>query len=126
MRFAKAVGFDSASQMQKVIRDGLIAGSAVLGYSERVRQFSENAARKGGRPADVLAEFVEGNVLALPVEVTLEPWRVAWGSACIGLTCEGISGYFCNSIRMVVPFPPNVQVPGSRAWTSPAATKGRA
>jgi DNA-binding MurR/RpiR family transcriptional regulator len=66
VRFAKAIGFDSASQMQKVIRDGLIAGSTVLGYSERVRQFSEGAtARKGGRPADVLAEFVEGNVLAM-------------------------------------------------------------
>lgn len=64
VRFAKAIGFDSASQMQKVIRDGLIAGSAVLGYSERVRQFSENA-RSGGGPAEVLAEFVEGNVLAL-------------------------------------------------------------
>jgi len=64
VRFAKAIGFESASQMQKVIRDGLIAGSAVLGYSERVRQFSENA-RSGGGPADVLAEFVEGNVLAL-------------------------------------------------------------
>jgi hypothetical protein len=36
VRFAKAIGFESASQMQKVIRDGLIAGSAVLGYSERV------------------------------------------------------------------------------------------
>jgi DNA-binding MurR/RpiR family transcriptional regulator len=66
VRFAKAIGFESASQMQKVIRDGLIAGSAVLGYSERVRQFSENAqARSGDRPADVLSEFVEGNVLAL-------------------------------------------------------------
>jgi DNA-binding MurR/RpiR family transcriptional regulator len=66
VRFAKAIGFDSASQMQKVIRDGLIAGSAVLGYSERVRQFSENTqARNGDRPADVLSEFVEGNVLAL-------------------------------------------------------------
>ncbi|MGH6951525.1 MAG: MurR/RpiR family transcriptional regulator [Vitreimonas sp.] len=64
VRFAKAIGFDSASQMQKVIRDGLIAGSAVLGYSERVRQFGENT-RRGGGPADVLAEFVEGNVLAL-------------------------------------------------------------
>lgn len=66
VRFAKAIGFESASQMQKVIRDGLIAGSAVLGYSERVRQFSETAhSREGGRPADVLSEFVEGNVLAL-------------------------------------------------------------
>jgi DNA-binding MurR/RpiR family transcriptional regulator len=66
VRFAKAIGFESASQMQKVIRDGLIAGSSVLGYSERVRQFSEDAeSRKGGRPADVLSEFVDGNVLAL-------------------------------------------------------------
>lgn len=66
VRFAKAIGFESASQMQKVIRDGLIAGSTVLGYSERVRQFSENTqARNGDRPADVLSEFVEGNVLAL-------------------------------------------------------------
>ena len=64
VRFAKAIGFDSASQMQKVIRDGLIAGGTVLGYSERVRQFSENI-RGGGGPGDVLAEFVEGNVLAL-------------------------------------------------------------
>jgi DNA-binding MurR/RpiR family transcriptional regulator len=66
VRFAKAIGFESASQMQKVMRDGLIAGSAVLGYSERVRQFGEvTHGRDGGRPADVLAEFVEGNVLAL-------------------------------------------------------------
>lgn len=66
VRFAKAIGFESASQMQKVMRDGLIAGSAVLGYSERVRQFSESAhSRDSGRPGDVLAEFVEGNVLAL-------------------------------------------------------------
>lgn len=66
VRFAKAIGFESASQMQKVIRDGLIAGSTVLGYSERVRQFSEGgASRSGGRPADVLSEFVEGNVLAM-------------------------------------------------------------
>lgn len=64
VRFAKAIGFESASQMQKVMRDGLIAGSTVLGYSERVRQFSENARDSAG-PADVLAEFVEGNVLAM-------------------------------------------------------------
>lgn len=67
VRFAKAIGFESASQMQKVIRDGLIAGSAVLGYSERVRQFAENAQARstGGKPSEVLDEFVEGNVLAL-------------------------------------------------------------
>jgi DNA-binding MurR/RpiR family transcriptional regulator len=66
VRFAKAIGFESASQMQKVIRDGLIAGSSVLGYSERVRQFTEGAhTRESGKPGEVLSEFVEGNVLAL-------------------------------------------------------------
>jgi DNA-binding MurR/RpiR family transcriptional regulator len=66
VRFAKAIGFESASQMQKVIRDSLIAGSAVLGYSERVRQFTEGAHSRGaGGPAEVLSEFIEGNVLAL-------------------------------------------------------------
>jgi DNA-binding MurR/RpiR family transcriptional regulator len=66
VRFAKAVGFESASQMQKVIRDGLIAGNAVLGYGERVRQFSEGVdSREAGSPGALLAEFIEGNVLAL-------------------------------------------------------------
>ena len=66
VRFAKAFGFESASQMQRLFRDGLLAGSAALGYGERVRQFSESAhAATAAGPADVLAEFVEGNVLAL-------------------------------------------------------------
>jgi glucose/mannose transport system permease protein len=50
-----------------------------------------------------LDEIREGHMLALPREVTLEPWRQAWGSACIGLTCAGLKGYFANSIAMVVP-----------------------
>jgi glucose/mannose transport system permease protein len=50
-----------------------------------------------------LDEIRQGNMLALPVEWTLEPWLKAWGSACVGLTCEGIHGYFWNSIKMVVP-----------------------
>jgi DNA-binding MurR/RpiR family transcriptional regulator len=66
VRFAKAVGFESASQMQKVLRDGLIAGNAVLGYGERVRQFSELVdSREAGGPAALLEEFIEGAVLAL-------------------------------------------------------------
>lgn len=50
-----------------------------------------------------LDEIREGNMLALPREVTFEPWRQAWGSACIGLTCAGLKGYFVNSVAMVVP-----------------------
>ncbi len=50
-----------------------------------------------------LDEIRQGNMLALPLQWTIEPWLKAWGSACIGLTCEGINGYFWNSIKMVVP-----------------------
>jgi len=50
-----------------------------------------------------LDEVHEGHMLALPEYFTTEAWSSAWGTACIGLTCEGISGYFLNSIKMVVP-----------------------
>ena len=50
-----------------------------------------------------LDEIRSGNILALPGQPTVEPWIKAWGSACIGVTCEGIKGYFWNSIKMVVP-----------------------
>lgn len=50
-----------------------------------------------------LDEIREGDMLALPAKPTIEPWLNAWGSACVGLTCEGLKGYFVNSIRMVVP-----------------------
>ncbi|WP_110601618.1 carbohydrate ABC transporter permease [Salinicola lusitanus] len=50
-----------------------------------------------------LEEIHQGNMLALPGEWTLDPWREAWGSACIGLECNGVHGYFFNSIKIVVP-----------------------
>lgn len=66
VRFAKSFGFDGASQMQRLFRDGLLSGSASLGYGERVRQFSRSVEGKAvGAPEQVLAEFVEGTVMAL-------------------------------------------------------------
>lgn len=50
-----------------------------------------------------LDEIREGNMMALPLAPTIEPWLKAWGTACVGLTCAGIRGYFVNSILMVVP-----------------------
>jgi len=50
-----------------------------------------------------LSEIRLGNMLSLPQAFTVQPWIDAWGEACIGLTCKGISGYFKNSILMVVP-----------------------
>lgn len=65
VRFAKSFGFDGATQMQRLFRDGLLSTSAALGYSERVRQLDETTSAEGAKPADLLAEFVEGNQLAL-------------------------------------------------------------
>ena len=64
VRFAKTFGYPGASQMQRLFRDGLLSGATALGYGERVRNFNEAINRRddGGQ---VLAEFVEGNVLAL-------------------------------------------------------------
>ncbi|RDE08892.1 carbohydrate ABC transporter permease [Pelagibacterium lacus] len=50
-----------------------------------------------------LAEIRSGNMLALPQNPSLDAWGKAWGSACIGVTCAGIKGYFWNSIQLVVP-----------------------
>lgn len=50
-----------------------------------------------------LDEVRAGNLLLLPPNPTLEPWVSAWSTTCVGLTCEGLKGYFLNSILMTVP-----------------------
>jgi len=50
-----------------------------------------------------LDEIRNGNMMALPLAPTVEAWLKAWGTACVGLTCAGIKGYFLNSVLMVVP-----------------------
>ena len=50
-----------------------------------------------------LDEVRDGNMLSPPIRFTVEPWRAAWGTACVGVSCEGIAGFFWNSIKMVVP-----------------------
>jgi DNA-binding MurR/RpiR family transcriptional regulator len=65
VRFAKSFGFEGASQMQRLFRDGLLSNNMALGYSERVRQLNETTSAATAKPADLLAEFVEGNILAL-------------------------------------------------------------
>lgn len=44
-----------------------------------------------------------GNIFALPMQFTLEPWMTAWSSACTGIACEGIRGGFMNSVAIAVP-----------------------
>jgi glucose/mannose transport system permease protein len=50
-----------------------------------------------------MGDIRSGNLISLPRELTLEAWAKAWGSACIGVNCVGLRGYFLNSVRMVVP-----------------------
>ena len=50
-----------------------------------------------------LEEIRTGNMLALPQDPSFDAWAKAWGTACVGVNCTGISGYFWNSIKMVVP-----------------------
>ena len=50
-----------------------------------------------------MEEIRLGNLLALPTHFTLQPWSVAWQSACTGLDCNGIRVGFWNSVRIVVP-----------------------
>lgn len=84
IRFAKTFGFSGASQMQRLFRDGLVSGNAALNYGERVRSFAQSmAANPATNPAELLGEFVRGNVLALQ---TLEqPATVEQADAAIRL-----------------------------------------
>jgi glucose/mannose transport system permease protein len=50
-----------------------------------------------------MEEIRLGNLFALPVKITLEPWAQAWFLACTGLQCDGIRGGFWNSVSIVVP-----------------------
>lgn len=50
-----------------------------------------------------LPEITGGNMMALPQEPTLAPWRSAWSSAQIGVEATGLKPYFLNSLFMVVP-----------------------
>ncbi|WP_370206877.1 carbohydrate ABC transporter permease [Pararhodobacter marinus] len=49
-----------------------------------------------------MPEIQMGNIFAPPVELTFEPWVRAWSSVCTGLTCEGISSGFLNSVIITV------------------------
>ncbi|MEM5475439.1 carbohydrate ABC transporter permease [Pacificibacter sp. AS14] len=50
-----------------------------------------------------MPEIRLGNVFAPPLEITFEPWVKAWSQACTGLTCDGLSTGFWNSIKITIP-----------------------
>lgn len=50
-----------------------------------------------------MGDIRTGNLISLPREISFSAWGEAWGSTCIGVTCDGIKPYFWNSIQIVVP-----------------------
>lgn len=48
-------------------------------------------------------EVRNSSIFALPNWPTLEAWIKAWGSACTGLTCSGVSVGFFNSLKIMIP-----------------------
>lgn len=48
-------------------------------------------------------EIRQGNIFAMPLAITFEPWAQAWSSACTGLQCKGIAVGFWNSMEILVP-----------------------
>ncbi|WP_374347987.1 carbohydrate ABC transporter permease [Chitinimonas sp.] len=50
-----------------------------------------------------LDEIRTGNLLSLPGQISFDAWRAAWDSACTGVECGGVKGYFANSLKMMVP-----------------------
>jgi glucose/mannose transport system permease protein len=50
-----------------------------------------------------LDEIRTGTLVSLPRQITFDAWVRAWGSACVGVRCDGLKPYVWNSVLMVVP-----------------------
>jgi len=50
-----------------------------------------------------LEEIRNGTMLSLPQSLNFDAWTKAWSGACTGVSCEGLKGYFWNSVMIVVP-----------------------
>lgn len=50
-----------------------------------------------------LDEIRNGTLFSLPQSFNFDAWEKAWGSACTGANCDGLKGYFWNSVLIAVP-----------------------
>lgn len=50
-----------------------------------------------------LDEIRSGDLMALPMAWTVEPWLQAWSKAQIGVQATGLKPYFINSFLLVIP-----------------------
>lgn len=66
VRFAKAMGYRGASDMQRLFRDEILASAPSPSYAERIRQFAQRAGDTGAlSPHDLMLEFADNNIIAL-------------------------------------------------------------
>jgi len=65
VRFAQSFGFEGATQMQRLFRDDLLSTHPTAAYRERVRAFSNAVDERPPGQDGLLAEFADGNSLAL-------------------------------------------------------------
>lgn len=66
VRFAKAFGYEGASEMQKLFRDEILSFAPSPSYADRIRQFNERAGTAGVlSPHGLMQEFAESNIVAL-------------------------------------------------------------
>lgn len=113
VRFAKAFGYDGASQMQRLFRDDLIHSAPSPSYAERVRQFNERSGDGHAlTPHELMHEFANGNIIALEhlqesvdaqsLEHALELMEQAAAVYLIGLRRSfPVSAYMAYALRHV-------------------------
>ena len=66
VRFAKAMGYEGASDMQKLFRDELLQFAPSPSYADRIRQFNQRAGAVDVlSPHELMQEFADSNIIAL-------------------------------------------------------------
>lgn len=66
VRLAKALGFDGASQLQRLFKEEVVSGAGALGYKERIRQYqAPKAGSRSDHVSSVLDEALECGILGL-------------------------------------------------------------
>lgn len=50
-----------------------------------------------------LDEIRQGGILNIPIDFTVAAWVKAWSTAQVGVSASGLSPYFFNSVKIVVP-----------------------
>ena len=98
VRFAKAFGYDGASDMQKLFRDEILSFAPSPSYADRVRDFSQRSGRPEAlAPHELMREFADNNIIAL--EHLKETVRKADLEKAVGLIRDAQSVYLVGLRR---------------------------